>query len=52
MKDTDTDGVLDPFVGTWQWIDGTNTFTIKFVKKTNWNPLNLNNYTEDIILGD
>lgn len=47
----DTDGVLAPFVGIWKWTDGNNTFTIKFVKKTGWNPQNFNNYTKDIILG-
>ncbi|MCO6173696.1 hypothetical protein NHF50_01420 [Flavobacterium sp. NRK F10] len=47
----DINGMLDPFVGTWQWTDGTNTFTIKFVKKTQWNPQNFNPYTKDVILG-
>jgi hypothetical protein len=47
----DTTGVLNAFVGTWQWTDGNNTFTLKFVKKTQWNPQNFNNYKKDIILG-
>lgn len=47
----DTTGVLNPFVGTWQWSTATDTLTIKFIKKLKWNPQNFSNYEFDLILG-
>lgn len=47
----DITGVLNPFVGTWQWTSATDTLTIKFVKKTEWNPQNFSDYKADLILG-
>lgn len=48
---TDVDNKLDPFVGIWQWTNGTEILTIKMVKKLNYNPNSLNNYFYDVILG-
>ena len=49
----DTDGVLNPFLGTWRWTDtSTNSeFTVVFIKKEMHNPENMNDYKEDIIMG-
>lgn len=47
----DTSGLYNPFVGTWQWTNGTNTLIFKFEKKANYNPLNDAGYSKDVILG-
>lgn len=53
IKDTNND--LDKFVGTWKWINPTNSntyFEINFFKVLYWNPNNINNHFEDTILGN
>jgi hypothetical protein len=49
----DTDGVLDPFIGTWRWTDTATSseFTVVFVKKLMYNPENSNGYSVDKIMG-
>lgn len=47
----DTSRLYNPFVGSWQWTNGTNTLIFKFEKKANYNPLNDAGYSKDVILG-
>lgn len=47
----DTSGLYNPFVGTWQWTNGTNTLIFKFEKKANYNPLNDADFSDDVLLG-
>lgn len=50
----DTNGILNPFVGTWKWTDPSNPntiFTVVLTKEQHWNPNNINNYYKDVILG-
>ncbi len=47
----DTDGKLSAFVGTWQWTNGNDEFTVVFVKKEMYNLENTNDYSEDKLLG-
>ena len=46
----DTENVYNNFAGTWQWTNGTSTFTIKLQKVEYWKASN-NNYYKDLILG-
>ncbi|WP_288979870.1 DUF6705 family protein [uncultured Flavobacterium sp.] len=46
----DTEHVYDNFAGTWQWTNGTSTFTIKLQKVEYWKAPN-DNYYKDLILG-
>lgn len=53
IKDTNND--LNKFIGTWKWINPTNSntyFEINFFKVLYWNPNNINNFFEDTILGN
>ncbi|TQD40664.1 DUF6705 family protein [Haloflavibacter putidus] len=47
----DTDGKLNAFVGTWQWTNGSDEFTVVFVKKLMDNGNGASSYYEDFILG-
>ena len=48
----DIDGILDKFVGTWEWNNGSTTiFRIKFVKVLHNKTSNIETYFEDEILG-
>lgn len=47
----DTNGLLNPFVGTWQWTNGINTLTIKLIKKLNYKAFPSTEYSEDVIFG-
>ncbi|HLF51033.1 DUF6705 family protein [Flavobacterium sp.] len=48
----DIDGILDPFVGTWEWNDGNNTFfRIKFIKVLHYKAHNLENVYKDELMG-
>ena len=46
----DTENVYDSFEGTWQWTNGTSTFTVKLQKVEHWKAPN-DNYYSDLILG-
>lgn len=46
----DTENVLNNFVGTWQWTNGTSTFTIKLEKVEHWKMPN-DTYYIDMIFG-
>lgn len=46
----DVDGVLIPFVGTWQWTQGNSSLTIKLVKVPRFKAPN-DNYYKDQVLG-
>lgn len=51
----DFDGILNKFIGTWQWVDPANPNTyliIELFKVEDWNANNVNNYYEDKILGN
>ncbi len=53
IKDTNND--LDKFVGTWKWINQTNSntyFEINFFKVLYWNANNINKFYEDKIFGN
>ena len=48
----DTEGVLNPFVGTWEWTNGSNTtFRVVLTKKEHWNASGFNKFYSDEILG-
>lgn len=47
----DTEGILNQFVGTWQWIQGNNTFQIILSKEEHWNGGNNDDYFTDVIVG-
>lgn len=53
----DTNGVLDPFIGTWKWTNGNSEFTVVLEKKEMYNPTYLNSserindYYSDVIIG-
>ena len=47
----DTQGVLNPFVGTWEWSNGTTSFRVVLTKEEHWNGGNTDNYYTDKILG-
>ena len=48
----DTEGVLNPFVGTWEWTNGSNTaFRVVLTKEEHWDGGNVSDYYVDKILG-
>ena len=47
----DIEGILDKFVGTWQWTDGTNKLTIIFTKILDWK-ISDRDFYEDKIIGN
>ncbi|MDX1903892.1 MAG: DUF6705 family protein [Thermonemataceae bacterium] len=47
----DTEGILNPFVGTWRWQEGNKEFIIKLQKKEKFNWGGLTDYYKDIIMG-
>lgn len=47
----DIDNLINPFVGTWRYINGNNELTILLIKKEMYNANGLNNYFEDTIMG-
>ena len=47
----DTENVLNNFVGTWQWTNGTSTFTIKLEKVEHWKMPNDTYYIDRIFGG-
>jgi len=46
----DSEGVLNPFVGTWEWTDGLSNFRIVLTKENHWKAPN-DNFYEDKIFG-
>jgi len=48
----DTEGVLNPFVGTWEWTNNGNTsFRVIITKVEHWNGGNARDYYVDKVLG-
>jgi len=47
----DIDGKLNPFIGTWKWVNGNSEFTVVFVKKEMYDASGLNPFKEDTVLG-
>ncbi|QRM89262.1 hypothetical protein FG167_08460 [Lacinutrix sp. WUR7] len=47
----DIDGKLNPFIGTWKWIDGNSEFTVVFVKKEMYDAGGTSRIKQDKIIG-
>ncbi|MCS3870607.1 hypothetical protein J3D55_003523 [Chryseobacterium ginsenosidimutans] len=47
----DTTGILDKFVGTWKYSNGSDEFTVKIIKKEHDDAFGLNDYYQDTLYG-
>jgi hypothetical protein len=47
----DTTGILDKFVGTWKYTNGSDEFTIKIIKKEKDNIFGSRDYYKDMLYG-